>query len=161
MEGAQALAAAAREGRTRAYAALALCIAVLGCNWPVMTVGLRSFSPLWMSSLRLSVAAVTLFLFEAVRRGVVAPARQDLPIVASVAVFRLALVSAIVFVALQFVPPGRSSILVYTAAIWAVPISGWRLRERVGPVPRTGARPGAERAECPAGPRSRPWSGGR
>ena len=44
---------------------------------------------------------------------------------------RLALVTALVFSALEFVPPGRSSILVYTASLWTVPLAVAFLHERL------------------------------
>jgi drug/metabolite transporter (DMT)-like permease len=44
---------------------------------------------------------------------------------------RLSLVTALVFSALRFVPPGRSSLLVYTASLWTVPLAVAFLHERL------------------------------
>jgi len=50
------------------------------------------------------------------------PPRPDVAIVVSVALVRLALPYGLVMSALLFVPPGRSSVLVHTEALWAVPV---------------------------------------
>ena len=115
---------------------------LLGCNWPVMAIALESFSPLWMSVFRLLSAAATLFVVAGIRGAVRLPARRDAPIVLSIAVFRLGIATALVFIALQFVPPGRSSILVYTSALWAVPAAAVFLKERPAPVVRLGLAAG-------------------
>jgi drug/metabolite transporter (DMT)-like permease len=113
-------------------------ILLLGCNWPVMAIALESFSPLWMSVFRLLSAAATLFAVAALRRSVRVPPRADLPVMFSIALFRLGIATALVFIALQFVPPGRSSILVYTSALWAVPISAVFLKEHPPRIVRLG-----------------------
>jgi drug/metabolite transporter (DMT)-like permease len=64
-------------------------------------------------------------------RGIPRPKAADRPILWSVALARLALVTALVFSALEFVPPGRSSILVYTASLWTVPLAVAFLHERL------------------------------
>jgi drug/metabolite transporter (DMT)-like permease len=67
-------------------------------------------------------------------RGVPRPRGADRPILWSVGLARLALVTALVFSALEFVPPGRSSILVYTASLWTVPLAVAFLHERLTPL---------------------------
>jgi drug/metabolite transporter (DMT)-like permease len=64
-------------------------------------------------------------------RGIPRPRAADRPILWSVGLLRLALVTALVFSALEFVPPGRSSILVYTASLWTVPLAVAFLHERL------------------------------
>jgi drug/metabolite transporter (DMT)-like permease len=59
------------------------------------------------------------------------PQAADRPILWSVGLLRLAVVTALVFSALEFVPPGRSSILVYTASLWTVPLAVAFLQERL------------------------------
>jgi drug/metabolite transporter (DMT)-like permease len=44
---------------------------------------------------------------------------------------RLATVTALVFLALEVVPPGRSSILAYTGALWVAPLAAFVLHERL------------------------------
>jgi drug/metabolite transporter (DMT)-like permease len=47
------------------------------------------------------------------------------------AVFRLATVFVLVFTALQMVPPGRSSVVVWTTSLWTVPIAAVFLGEHM------------------------------
>jgi drug/metabolite transporter (DMT)-like permease len=49
----------------------------------------------------------------------------------SLAVFRLAAVFVLVFTALQLVPPGRSSVVVWTTSLWTVPIAAIFLGEKM------------------------------
>lgn len=105
------------------YPVLGFVVLALGVNWPVMSVALRSLTPIWMAVLRLAAAALTLLAVTASTGRLVVPLRRDYPIVLSVALVRLALVFTLVFFALEIVPAGRSSILVWTAALWTVPIA--------------------------------------
>jgi drug/metabolite transporter (DMT)-like permease len=59
------------------------------------------------------------------------PPRADLPVMISMAVFRLAAVFVLVFSALQLVPAGRSSVVVWTTSLWTVPIAAIFLGERM------------------------------
>lgn len=113
------------------YPLLGLLILVLGINWPILSMGLREVSPVWMTVLRLAGGTLVVWLFTAASGRLRLPPREDMPVVLSVAFFRLAFVYLMVFTALQFVPPGRSSVLVWTASLWAVPMA-WRfLGERM------------------------------
>ena len=112
------------------YPLLAIVVVVLGMNWPFMSVGLRSISALWMSTLRLIGACATLFMLTGATRRLSLPPRRDYPIVVSVA-FRQAVLFILVFSALEIVPSGRSSILVWTTSLWTVPIAAVFLGERM------------------------------
>jgi drug/metabolite transporter (DMT)-like permease len=112
------------------YVLAAGTIAVLGLNWPIMSIGVDHVPPLWLAALRIGGAAIVVGVV-AVARGIAAPPRADLPILWSVGLVRLALVTALVFSALAIVPPGRSSILVYTSSLWTVPIAVVFLHERL------------------------------
>jgi drug/metabolite transporter (DMT)-like permease len=105
------------------YPLLAFVIFALGVNWPVMAIALRSMPPIWLAASRLIAAAVTLFLLTSLTGRLSLPPRQDLSMVLSIAALRLAAVFVLVFFALEIVPPGRSSILVWTASLWTVPIA--------------------------------------
>lgn len=113
------------------YPLLIGVVIVLGLNWPLMSIGLRSISPIWLATFRLIGAAITLFALTISTRRLSRPPRQDYPIVLSVAVFRLALTFILVFSALEIVPPGRSSILAWTTSLWTVPIAVVFLGERM------------------------------
>jgi len=113
------------------YPLLAFVILALGVNWPVMSIALRSISPIWLAASRLIAATATLFLVTSLTVRLSRPQRQDYPIVLSVAAIRLALVFVLVFFALEIVPPGRSSILVWTASLWTIPIAVIFVGERM------------------------------
>ncbi|HEX5590970.1 MAG TPA: DMT family transporter [Candidatus Limnocylindrales bacterium] len=113
-------------------------VLVLGLNWPIMTWGLETIAPLWLTSLRLLGAGLGSGLVLALTGGLRRPPRRDHAVVVSVAVVRLALVYGLVFSALLLVPPGRSSVLVHTTALWAAPIGAWLLHERLSTVKLAG-----------------------
>jgi drug/metabolite transporter (DMT)-like permease len=116
--------------RPAVYFLAAATVAVLGLNWPIMSVGVDLVPPLWLAAFRMGGAALVVAAAMA-PRGVPRPRAADRPILWSVGLARLALVTALVFSALQFVPPGRSSILVYTASLWTVPLAVGFLHERL------------------------------
>lgn len=117
--------------RATAYLLLAVVVLILGINWPLLATGLESISPLWLTAFRLTGGALTVLIFATATGELARPPRQDYPIVASVAIFRLALVFILVFGALEFVPPGRSSILVWTTSLWTVPLAAFFVNEHM------------------------------
>lgn len=117
--------------RTAIYALLALVVLVLGLNWPVMATGLKSISPIWMGAFRVGGAFLVVFAISASTRNLIVPPRRDLPMILSLAVFRLSLVFVLVFTALQLVPAGRSSVVVWTASLWTVPIAAVWIGEKM------------------------------
>ncbi len=112
-----------------AYVLLAATVAILGFNWPLLAIGLESLSPLWFGALRLMSAAVVMFPAVAVARKLRPPAHTDLSVVASIGLGRLVGVLLLVLLALKIVPPGRASVLVWTASLWTVPIAARYLGE--------------------------------
>lgn len=117
--------------RPAIYVLLATVVVVLGFNWPIMATGLKSITPIWMGVFRLSGAALVVIVIGAISGNMKVPPRRDLPMIASVAVFRLATVFFLVFTALRLVPPGRSSVIVWTTSLWTVPIAAVFLGERM------------------------------
>jgi drug/metabolite transporter (DMT)-like permease len=113
------------------YALLATVVLLLGLNWPVMATGILSITPIWMGVFRVAGAAVVVITIGVVRGKLAWPPRADLPIILSLAVFRLAAVFVLVFSALQLVPPGKSSVVVWTTSLWTVPIAAIFLGERI------------------------------
>jgi drug/metabolite transporter (DMT)-like permease len=109
----------------------AVTVLVLGLNWPVMTFGVATIPPLWLTSMRLLGAGAGIAVILWLRGDLRPPPRADLPVVGSVAIVRLALVFGLVTSALLFVSPGRASLLTHTAALWAAPLGAWFLDERL------------------------------
>jgi drug/metabolite transporter (DMT)-like permease len=117
--------------RAAIYFLLATVVLVLGLNWPIMATGLRSITPIWMGVFRIAGAAAVVITIGAVSGKMAVPPRRDLPMIASMAIFRLAAVFVLVFTALQLVPAGRSSVVVWTTSLWTVPIAAIFLGERM------------------------------
>ncbi|UEM20321.1 DMT family transporter [Skermanella mucosa] len=115
-----------------AYLLLATVILLWGINWPVMKLGLADIPPMTFAVIRMVLGALCMFGVVAVRGGIRLPDRHDLPIVLSVGLLQMGAFLALVTVALQFVPAGRSSILAYTTALWVVPGAAIFLGERLG-----------------------------
>lgn len=109
--------------RPAVYGLLVLVTLILGLNWPVMATGVASISPVWMAVFRVAGAMVVIVPLTIATRNFSVPRRSDLPIISTLAVFRLAAVFFLVFTALELVPPGRSSVIVWTNSLWTVPIA--------------------------------------
>lgn len=104
---------------------------VLGLNWPLLSIGLQDLSPLWLATFRMLGATALIAGVASVTGRIHLPPRRDLPVLLSIAVVRLSLILYLVFTALQFVPPGRSAVLVWTTSLWTVPLAAWFLGERM------------------------------
>lgn len=120
-----------RLSRVAIYALLLAVVLILGLNWPIMATGLRSISPVWMGVFRVAGAALVVITLAAFTGRLRVPPRRDLPMILSLALFRLALVFVLVFTALRLVPAGRSSVVVWTTSLWTVPIAAVFLGERM------------------------------
>ena len=96
-----------------------------------MATGVESISPLWMGVFRVLGALLVIIAITASSGNLRIPIRSDLPIISSLAVFRLAAVFTMVFTGLQLVPPGRSSVIVWTASLWTVPLAAGFLGEKM------------------------------
>ncbi len=118
-------------GRPAVYGLLVVVTLILGFNWPVMATGVASIEPLWMGVFRIAGAFVFLLPLTLLTGNFRVPTRPDLPIVLSLAVVRLTMVTVLVFTALQLVPPGRSAVVVWTASLWTVPIAAIFLSEHM------------------------------
>lgn len=115
------------------YALLVVVVAVLGLNWPIMATGVQHITPMWMGVFRLGGATLVVVVIAAGSGRLRLPPRPDLPIVVSLALFRLAGVTLLVFTALQMIPPGRSSVVAWTTPLWTVPIAAVFLGEAMTP----------------------------
>lgn len=113
------------------YVLLVIVIIILGLNWPIMATGVKSITPVWMGVFRVGGATLAVVSIAAMSGRLRIPPRHDLPIVATLAIFRLGGVTLLVFTALQMIPPGRSSVLAWTTPLWTVPIAAVALGDRM------------------------------
>ena len=120
--------------RPAVYVLAAATVAVLGLNWPIMSAGVDVVPPLWLAAFRMAGAAAVIAVGIGAKGGLRRPDRADRWILLSVGLGQLAFVTAVVFVALSWVPPGRSSIVVYTSALWTAPLAVVFLHERLTPL---------------------------
>ena len=88
---------------------------------------------MWLASFRLVGAAAIVFAVVAARGSLSKLNRHDVPVLLSVGLVRVGLVNALVFSALRFVPPGRASVVAYTASLWTLPIAAVWLGEKLTP----------------------------
>jgi drug/metabolite transporter (DMT)-like permease len=116
------------------YVLAGATVLVLGANWPIMSAGVDLIAPLWLAAFRMGGAALVISTVLALQGRLSVPERGDRSIWLSIGLARLALVTALVFVALRFVPPGRSSILAYTGALWTAPLAAIFLHEKLTPL---------------------------
>jgi drug/metabolite transporter (DMT)-like permease len=121
------------ESRRLAYLQLGLNIVLFGLSWPIIKIGLQGASPLWFAAARATLSATVAFILLALLGRLKWPPRADWPIVLSVGALQLACFFGFTNLGLQSLPPGRSSVLAYTASLWVVPLSmligenvGWR-----------------------------------
>lgn len=110
---------------------LGLVVLSMGFNWPIIALGVDAIPPLWLATFRFWGGAAVGFAMNALA-GQRAPfPRQDWKIVPILGILRLGVIYVLVLYALQFLPPGRSGILVWTGTLWTVPIAMIFLKERM------------------------------
>ena len=107
---------------------LGLLTLVWGVHWVVAKAGLDYMPPLTYGALRVAGGLATVVVILGLGRNLRLPDRRDLPVILSVGLGQVAGGVALMNLALQVVPAGRSSILVYTMPIWVVVIQAAFLR---------------------------------
>jgi drug/metabolite transporter (DMT)-like permease len=136
-------------------------VLVLGLNWPIMARGVDLMPAEWLAAFRLAGAAILVTVLTAARRGIRRPTRHDLPILITVGVIQLAVVTTVVFAALRSAPPGRSAILVYASTLWTFPLAAVVLHERLTAPRLAGLALGCTGLLILLEPWSTDWSDGR
>ncbi len=107
-------------GRGASYLLLGAIALVWGYHWVVTKVGLQTMPPFTYAVLRVTTGLATLIVILIVRGGLRLPDRRDLPIILSIGLGQIAAVVALMNLALEVVPAGRSSILLYTMPLWVL-----------------------------------------
>jgi drug/metabolite transporter (DMT)-like permease len=111
---------------------LVLLALVWGVHWVVVKIGLGYMPPFTYAALRVGSGLLTVVALLTWQRRLRLPPRADLPMVLSVGLGQVALGVLIMNLALQVVPAGRSSVLVYTMPLWVAAILAVFLRVRPG-----------------------------
>jgi drug/metabolite transporter (DMT)-like permease len=104
--------------RRTAFLLLIVLVVIWGSHWTVVKIGLRDLPPFTYGAARLALAVAILAGIQAARGKLRRPPRADLPVILSVGIIQIGLAIALMNIALQFVPPGRSSVLSYTTPLW-------------------------------------------
>ncbi len=117
-DGARDVTASAVHSRKAALVLLALLALVWGVHWAVVKQGLGYMPPLQYAALRLLVGLLTMLAILGAQRRLRRPPRSDVPIILSVGLVQIAAGVLIMNLALQAVPAGRSSVLLYAMPIW-------------------------------------------
>lgn len=120
---------------TRTAVLLLLAVMLtLGCNWPIMKIGLEYIPPLHFAAARVLLGALCLAAVAALKGVLKIPRRADLPLILGVGLLQMGAFLALITIAVQFVPAGRSAILAYTISLWVIPMAALFLGERVPPL---------------------------
>lgn len=101
---------------------LALVSLVWGVHWVVVKIGLAYMPPVTYAALRVATGLAVLLILLGARGRLRRPDRASLPIVLSVGLGQVSAGVLTMTLALQVVPAGRSSVLVYTMPLWVAVI---------------------------------------
>ncbi|MGU9991174.1 DMT family transporter [Bordetella avium] len=113
---------------------LICAVFVWGGNWPIMKLGLAHMSPLWLAACRFGSATLVSLLVLGALGRLRRPSAAQWPLVAGVGLLQMAAFTALALWALQYVPPGRASIIAYATSVWVIPLSALWLKERLSAV---------------------------
>jgi drug/metabolite transporter (DMT)-like permease len=91
---------------------------VWGVHWVVVKIGLGYMPPFTYAALRVGSGLVTVVGLLAVQGRLRLPPRPDVPMIFSLGLVQIAAGVLIMNLALQVVPAGRSSVLLYTMPLW-------------------------------------------
>jgi drug/metabolite transporter (DMT)-like permease len=118
------------QSRRAAFLLLVLLVVIWGSHWTIVKIGLRDLPPFTYGAARLALAVAIVAGIQAARGALHRPPREDVPVILSDGVIQIGLAIALMNIALQFVPPGRSSVLSYTTPLWVALMLAivWRQR---------------------------------
>ncbi len=118
-------------GHAEAYVLVVALALVWGVHWAVTKAALRYVPPFTYGAARMFLGLALLGGFLALRGRLKPPVRGDLPVLVFGGLGQMAASTAIMNVALQHVPAGRSSILTYTMPIWVAVLQPLVFRTRL------------------------------
>lgn len=105
---------------------LLLMVVLWGLSWPATKLALDVTPPLWLAAIRFGSAGLCLFAFVALRGQLRLPARQDLPIVASVGIMQMMVFTGLGMIAMRHTDTSHAVLLAYTTPLWGI-LSSWLL----------------------------------
>lgn len=113
------------------YAQLAGIVLFWGANWPLMKLALVDIGPLTFCAVRLFGTALSVAAMAPILRFPLLPRRGERLMLAVVGLLQVAGMMGLSNLGLQFVSPGRASVLAYTMQMWALPLGLLLLGERI------------------------------
>ena len=112
--------------QSKAYGEVALLAVFWAFNWVGMKAILPHLSPLYFLTVRFFGAAVLVGMLVKATGAPLVPPKGERLWLAIVGILLNASVMAPATVALQYLGAGRTTVLVYTMQLWALPL-GWML----------------------------------
>jgi len=97
-----------------------------------MKLGIQYLPPLWFAATRIFLGSLFLFALLAFQGRLRLPAVTDRNILITIAIFQIALPTALIHSGLLFLGAGHSAILVFTMPLWVAPLAFFFLGERFG-----------------------------
>ncbi|MBP2231406.1 drug/metabolite transporter (DMT)-like permease [Azospirillum agricola] len=113
------------------YAQLAGIVLFWGANWPLMKLALVDIGPLAFCAVRLVGTALSVAALAPVLRFPLLPRRGERLMIAVIGLLQVGGMMGLSNIGLQFVSPGRASVLAYTMQMWALPLGLLLLGERI------------------------------
>lgn len=150
----------ARLSRAGAVTLLVLTILLWGFNWPIIKIGLEHIAPFWFSFIRIGSASVILFLVLSLMGRNTVPARRDWPVIFSVGLLQVGIAMGLIHLAILYVEPGRSAVLIYSMPIWIAPLAYLFLGEKLNILKLTGLALGVVGIAILFNPLAFPWGNG-
>ena len=92
-------------------------------NWWFTKLSLDYMPPLWLSAVRLFIAAVIVLVWQCVRRQLSLPCRHDLLSILAIGICQIGLYMMLNILALDFQSTDRTVMLCYATVIWTAPIA--------------------------------------
>ncbi len=128
--------------RAATFLYLGIIVVLWASNWPLLKLVLPDIAPFTFTTIRLVGSALAIGAFLAARRESALPLAGERLRLAVAGIFQIGFMLALSMVGLEFVPPGRAAVLVYTMPLWALPLGFLLAGERATPRRLLGAAVG-------------------
>ncbi len=99
-----------------------------------MKLGVQLMPPLWFSATRIFLGSIFLFGLLVLQGSIKFPKYSDIKIIITIAIFQIALPTALIHSGLLFLGAGRSAFLVFTMPLWVAPLAYFFLKEKLNKV---------------------------